>query len=324
MRTRGVTFFQGRMPERGAFVSKPAFTYRQQLDLLKVRGLVVPNEPAALHILEHHNYYRLSPYRFSFTVPGKVDQFQPGTTFTQLWDLYHFDRCLRQLVMEACKRIEISARSRWAYEVGHQLGPLAYTDPSHFSNPYIHADTLTKLETEMNRSKEEFIRHHKVTLGMPWPPAWVIAEVASFGNTSTLIGQLKNPSLRQSIADSYQLDEKTFCSLLHHFCVLRNTAAHHSRLWNRKFTVTLQLPKKKPPHLHPSFFIPAGPVNVRRIHNSLILLTHLVQCIEPTTHWPARLIHLLKTLDPALIHEMGFPPDWKTRPLWQALLVAHP
>ena len=200
-------------------MSKPALTYREQLDLLKQRGLAIPDEAFALHILRHHNYYRLSAYRFSFTQPGQPDQFRPGATFTRIWDLYHFDRGMRQLVMEACKRVEISARSRWAYELGHKLGPTAYTDPRHFRHPGIHQTTLTKLDAEMNRSNEEFIRHHRQTLGMHWPPAWVVAEVCSFGNTTSLIKQLRDPSLRQAISDSYELDEKVFCSLLHHLCV---------------------------------------------------------------------------------------------------------
>ena len=305
-------------------MSKPALTYPQQLDQLKSRGLAVPDEAFARHILEHHNYYRLSAYRFSFTVPGNPDQFLPGTSFTQIWGLCCFDRSLRQLVLEACKRVEISARSRWAYELGRLLGPVAYTENRNFSDPLIHARTLTKLDSEMSRSKEDFIKHHRITLGMPWPPAWVIAEVASFGNTSNLIGQIKDPSVRQAIADSYHLDEKTFCSLLHHLCVIRNTAAHHSRLWNRKFTVTFQLPKKKPAHLHPNFHNPQGSGNFRKIHNSLILLVHLLECIEPATHWPSRLVSLLQSLEPRLLLEMGFPADWKTRPLWNALLTTTP
>ena len=127
-------------------MSKPAETYQQQLDRLKSRGLIVPNESFALHILEHHNYYRLSAFRFPFTPPADPDQFLPGTTFDQLWNLYHFDRGLRQLVMEGCKRVEISVRSRWAYELGHQLGPLAYLDNQHFADALIHARTLIKLD----------------------------------------------------------------------------------------------------------------------------------------------------------------------------------
>jgi abortive infection bacteriophage resistance protein len=300
-------------------VSKPAKNYQEQLNILKSRGLVVTDEPFALHCLAHHNYYRLSPYRFPFTVAGHPDQFLPGTTFQQIWDLYHFDRTLRQLLLEACKRVEISVRSRLAYEIGHQLGPLAYLDKKHFAAPHIHGKTLAKLQEEMNRSKEVFIVHHRKTLGMPWPPVWVVFEVASFGNISNWLGQLQPPALRQSVADTYQLDEKTFCSLFHHLTVLRNIAAHHSRLWDRKFVVTFQLPRKKPAHLAPNFYhdpaLPPG--RESKIYNSLVLLRHLLQIIEPNSHWPQRLVAHIQTLDPKLIPHMGFPPDWQKCPIWQ-------
>lgn len=306
-------------------MSKPAKNYQEQLDLFKSRGLVVADEPFALHCLAHHNYYRLSPYRFPFTVPGNRDAFLPGTSFEQLWALYSFDRSLRHLVIEACKGVEISLRSRWAYEVGHRLGPLGYLDNTHFSTPLVHARTLTKLHDEMERSREDFIKHHRGTLFMPWPPAWVIVEVASFGNVSNLLSQLRQSSIRQAIADPFGMDEQTFCSLMHHLSVLRNCAAHHSRLWNRTFVFKFKLPRKKPPHLWPNFHLdPLLPKTEGKIHNTLILLLHLVTYIEPTTDWPERLIRLLRSLDPTLIPEMGFPSDWQTRPVWQSLLTAHP
>jgi abortive infection bacteriophage resistance protein len=304
-------------------VSKPAKTYQEQLDLLKSRGLVVPDEAFALHILEHHNYYRLSAYRFPFTVQDDPDRFLPGTTFTQLWDLYHFDRTLRQLVLDGCKRVEISTRARWAYVIGHQLGPLAYVDPSHFAKPDLHANTLTNLQDEMGRSREVFINHHRNTLQMPWPPSWVISEVASFGSISKLLSQWKDPSLRQAVADTYQLDEKTFCSLFHHLSVLRNTAAHHSRLWNRRFTITFQLPRKKPAHLLPNFqhsITASGNPRERRLYHSLVLLVHLVQVIEPQACWPKRLAMHLDSLPENLQPEMELPADWKNRPIWKPLL----
>jgi abortive infection bacteriophage resistance protein len=308
-------------------VSKPkdAKTYREQLDILKARGLVVHNEAFALHCLEHHNYYRLSPYRFPFTHPGSRDIFLPGTTFEALWKLYAFDRKLRHLVIEACKSVEVSLRARWAYQVAHALGPLGYLDNNHFSSPLVHASTLVKLHAEMERSKEDFIKHHRHNLSMPWPPAWVIVEIASFGNISHLLGQLRQSAIRQAVADPFGLDEQTFCSLMHHLTVLRNSAAHHSRLWNRSFVFKFKLPKKKPAHLFPNFFIdPALPKKEAKIHNTLLLLVHLTTCIEPATDWPERLIRLLRSLDPKLIPEMGFPADWRTRPIWQSLLTAHP
>jgi abortive infection bacteriophage resistance protein len=306
----------------GMPISKPSKTYCEQLDILKARGLTVSDESFALHCLEHLNYYRLSAYRFPFAIAGNPDKFAPGTTFQQIWDLYHFDRGLRRLLLEACKRVEISVRSRWAYEIGQQLNPLAYKENQHFKDPHIHTQTLKKLQSEMERSKEEFIKHHKDTLSMPWPPVWVIVEVASFGSVSNLLKQVKSASLRQSIADTYQLDEKTFCSLFHHLSVLRNTAAHHSRLWNRKFVVTFQLPRKKPQYLWENFYTHPqhGTDRERKIYNSLVLLIHLIKIIEPASQWPQHLLHHLQTLEPTLIPSMGFPENWEMRPLWRTLL----
>jgi len=303
---------------------KPAKTLQDQIDIFKSRGLNIPNEAFAVHCLTHHNYYRLSAYRFPFTSPGNPDQFIPGTTFQQIWDLYCFDRRLRQMVLEACKRVEISVRSRWAYEVGHQLGPLSYLESRNFRLPLIHSRALAKLQSEMQRSKEDFISHHLLNLKMPWPPVWVLVEVASFGAISNLVSQLVPPMLRQNIATNYQLDEKIFCSLFHHLSVLRNTAAHHSRLWNRKFTVTFQLPRKKPAHLWDNFSTDPlhGIGKERKLYNTLVLLIHLIQLIEHQSTWPQRLQTLLQSLDPELIPDMGFPADWQARPIWQGLMAS--
>ena len=327
MRTKGGFFFPLNTLDLGMrfAMSKPARTYQEQLDLLKSRGLIVQDESFALHCLEHHNYYRISPYRFPFTQSGNRDAFIPGTTFEQLWKLYLFDQKLRHLVIEACKSVEISLRARWAYQVSHSLGPLGYLDNRHFSSALIHARTLVKLNEEMERSQEEFIKHHRGHLFMPWPPTWVIVEIASFGTISNLLGQLRQSAIRQAVANPFGMDEQTFCSLMHHLSLLRNSAAHHSRLWNRQFIFKFKLPKKKPPHLFPNFFVDSAmPQKEAKIHNTLVLLIHVTTCIAPTTDWPDRLLRLLLSLDPQLIPEMGFPTDWKTRPLWQSLIAALP
>ncbi len=64
--------------------NKPPKTYQEQLAIFKNRGLQVLDEAQALHHLEHHNYYRLSAYRFPLTEPANRDQFLPGTTFEDL------------------------------------------------------------------------------------------------------------------------------------------------------------------------------------------------------------------------------------------------
>jgi hypothetical protein len=80
-----------------------------------------------------------------------------------------------------------------------------------------------------------------------------------------------------------------------------------------------QLPKKKPAGLYPNFH--EAPTDqgdrTRKLYNSLVLMIHCLQIIEPRGDWPQRLIAHLQTLPEDLIPDMGFPSDWQQRPIWQ-------
>lgn len=297
---------------------KKAKTYPEQLQILKDRGLIVADEPRALHCLEHHNYYRLSAYRYPLTVQGNPDQFLPGTTFDDLWNLYHFDRTLRQFVAEAVKRVEISVRARWAYVLAHIHGPQAYEHAPIFRNPLRHTESLAKLDDELARSREDFVSHYRTRYGMSRPPIWAASEVLSFGLLSRFYENLKRDSERKKISTTYGLSPDTLESLLQHCAYIRNLCAHHSRLWNRRFTITLELPQSSPaaviPNLHPA--------QDRLIYNTLVLLTHMISVIEPASTWSNRLVIQLLGLDAKFLPHMGFPADWQQRPLWKKLLPA--
>ncbi|MHB8771404.1 MAG: Abi family protein [Syntrophales bacterium] len=297
--------------------NKPPRTYPEQLQILKSRGLGVTDESEALHILEHHNYYRLSAYRFPLAEQDNPDRFLPGVTFDTLWRLYCFDRELRQLVSEACKRIEISVRARWAYVLGHAYGPQAYEDSNHFKSTYWHTEHLKSLDTELDRSDEVFVSHYRNKYGMNRPPIWAACEVMSFGLLSRFYSNIRHDRDKKRISQTYQLSIDGLKSLLEHAVYLRNLCAHHSRLWNRRFTITVALPDSRPSWLIPNF----NPQRDRRIYNSLVLLVHMLLVIEPKTHWPHRLACHLLTLNPKLIPHMGFPEDWQARMLWQNLLL---
>ncbi len=286
-------------------------TYEQQLGILKTRGLVVADEPFALHCLEHHNYYRLSAYRFVLTNPENPDQFLPRTTFEQFWGLYCFDRQLRLLVMEAVKRLEISVRSHWAYVFSHARGPQGYEDASNFHDVQRHTKALAALDNEIGRSHEVFVGHFQTKYGMPRPPVWAACEVMSFGLLSRFYENYKRIGDRKKIARAFDLFPETLKSLLEHSTYVRNLCAHHSRLWNRRFTITLALPH------HPAKVVEnLNPAEDRRIYNTLVVLAHVVDVVEPENHWAHRLLALLRAQTFPVTEHMGFHEDWETRPMW--------
>jgi len=297
-------------------LNKPPKTYLEQLQILKDRGLTVKDDSFALHCLEHHNYYRLSAYRFPLTEVGNPDRFLPGASFDDLWGLYHFDRTLRQFVTEAVKRVEISVRSRWAYVLGHAYGPQAYEDPRVFRNPQRHTGALAKLDEELDRSDEVFVGHYRKKYEMNRPPIWAACEVMSFGLLSRFYENIAREADKKKISRAYSLSVDNLKSLLEHCSYVRNICAHHARLWNRRFTLTVELPQSIPEGVVPNL----NPAEDRRVYNTLVLLTHMIGVIEPSSNWPQRLVQQLSALEARFIPLMGFPSDWNNRPMWKPLV----
>jgi abortive infection bacteriophage resistance protein len=292
---------------------KPFHSYDDQIALLESRGLNVPDHGQALEFLKHHNYYRLSAYRFSFQ--DAPDHFQPGTTFEDLCQLYRFDRGLRLLVGEACKSLEISVRARWAYVLGEKHGKLAYEDPSVFRQAQRHTQHLASLDREIDRSHEVFIEHYKNTYGMPRPPIWAACEVMSFGLLSRFYANIRQASTKKQISMTYGLSARGLESLLLHSSYLRNLCAHHSRLWNRSFTITVSLPTSQPAPVIPA--LNTAPSAERKIYNSLVLLAHVMDTVSTAPDWKARLKTNLLTLNRPDHSEMAFPTGWQNLAFWQ-------
>jgi abortive infection bacteriophage resistance protein len=293
---------------------KPPTTFEEQLLLLESRGLVVSDRPLALHRLAHANYFRLNCYRHPFQIPGS-DTFYRGSHFDGLWEIYRFDHLFRIHMLDAIERCEVSFRTQWAYVLAHTHGPQSYENPAIHHVASAHQKTLAKLDSEFRRSTEDFLSSHRRT-GAARPPIWMVCEVMSLGQLSALYDNLAAPADRQAIADAYGFDEKVLRSFLHHLTVVRNVCAHHARLWNRRFAVTFTLPRKKPAALFAQLHS-----DTRAVYNTLVVLTGLLDIIEPGQHWANRLIKLLNDHSWDLTPHMGFPDDWRERTLWKKHLT---
>jgi len=68
---------------------KPPATYKEMIEILRSRGLVIENDNKAIGILKRINYYRLTGYLLPFKI--NEEKYNDGTTFNQVVDLYDFD-----------------------------------------------------------------------------------------------------------------------------------------------------------------------------------------------------------------------------------------
>lgn len=295
---------------------KPAISIHDQIALLRRRGMVIDDEQLARHYLQHISYYRLRAYWLPFEgpVPAVGDHaFRPGTKFEDVLALYVFDRQLRLLVMDAIERVEVAIRAAWAHHMAMAYGPHGYLDQTYHSDPIKHAGSVTDLIKETQRSKDTFIKHYSKTYDDPQlPPIWMVAEVVSLGALSKWFDNIKLRADRNAIAKPFGMDEKVLGSFAHHVTIIRNIAAHHGRLWNKRFTFTMIVPRA-PARLA----IGMRDADSRYLHNTLVMLDHLLLTSAPGNEWRQRVVELIEGCPQADPIQMGFPTDWRDRAAWR-------
>ncbi len=308
------------MADKKTNFNKPAIGLEQQLDLLIQRGLVVPDRAKALHYLRHIGYYRLSGYGLPFQKRGLAlppHTFQDGVQFDTLLDLCIFDRELRLLAMDAIERIEVAARAAISNTLSERYGPHWYLDKGLFLRHRQHTKFLDEVKSQtrfqaqdgsvQHKKRETFIQHYFRKYHRPeLPPSWMVAEILSIGTWSAVYSNLANRSDKKAICDPFPLSPRTFQSWLHAIAYLRNLCAHHSRLWNRRFTITPEVPKEYQQYMNPNttFYAHAAMLHI------------LMNVIAPDSRWRHRLLELLQQHPDAPAAKMGFPEDWWKDTFW--------
>lgn len=296
---------------------KPAKSIPDQIALLQERGMLIQDAQRAQSALKHISYYRLRAYWLYYEAdPESGDHaFKEGTTLEAVLDLYEFDRRLRLLLMDALERIEVAARGAWAYQMAMVYGPHGYLNAALYRRTDRFQENLHQLQSEYDRSHDVFVDHYKRTYNNPpLPPVWMAAEFISFGLLSKFFSALGGRADRKSIARAIGFDDRVFQGLMHHLATVRNICAHHSRLWNRRFTVTFPI-AQNPSGLADTISSDAD----RKLYNTLSMLLHSMAVVFPESDWPQRLISLVVENPTGDFAAMGFPNDWRERPLWAEL-----
>lgn len=292
--------------------AKSAKTFQEQVQLLQSRGMLIDDVQEAIFYLQHLNYYRLGAYWLPFELDHATHQFKPNTRFKDVLRLYIFDRELRLLMLDGIERIEVSVRSQWAYHLATLHNPHAHLDSNLFKAKYWQKD-LNALTEEVNRSQETFIDHLRDTYSEQLPPVWAVCEIMSIGLLSRWYGNLEPYQTRSAIAKAYKINHYVLGSWIHHLSIVRNFCAHHSRLWNREFSIIPAVPKSRNNPVVNQFVQPS-----RKIYNTFVIVLYFMDTIAPKHHWRLRLLKLLDE-HPDLLTGMGFPTNWQQMSIWQNL-----
>lgn len=287
----------------------------QQLRLLEQRGLIIQNEEIALSQLQSISYFRLANYWHSMEVPNSdKHQFLPDSNFDNVIELYQFDKKLRTLVFTSIQDIEIALRTRIIQCFSLKYGAFWFMDARLFKNEKIFATCLENIQKEVNRSNEDFLKEHFKKYDEPsLPPVWKTMEVISFGTLSKLYCNFNDTGVKKQVAKSFGLPQYLYLeSWMKCASVLRNYCAHHARLWNRRFPIMPQLPKKLPLK-----WIDTSHIRPIKLYAQLCYLAYLEQSINPNSQFKGRITALLSDNPQATSKSMGFPANWREEPLWK-------
>jgi abortive infection bacteriophage resistance protein len=284
------------------------------IQLLKNRGLSISDEQQTISYLTNIGYFRLSAYSYPLLKVPKIDHlYKDGATFDLVINMYRFDRKLRMLLFNELEKIEVAIRSTISNCISGGLNDVFWmTNANSFNNSTIFTKALTLIQSEIDKTKEEFIPHFQNKYIEPFPPAWMIAEIIPFGLLCGIYNNLCSAGLKKKVANCFALPFPVFSSWILILSNLRNLCAHHSRIWNRDIPVIPSEPKS------PTFpWIDSSTTNMSRIYYRICIIKYLLFSVSPHNSFTHKLKDLLAEYPTIDIKAMGFSVNWHQEPLWQ-------
>ncbi|WP_289060487.1 Abi family protein [uncultured Zobellia sp.] len=305
-------------------------TFEEQVQLLKKRGLVIPNEKKAERILTYISYNRLSNYWYPMLKQPKEEEiFKEGSSFETIFKLYQFDSELRAITFQAIEQIEIAVRTQIIYHFSHHYNSgFWYEQSKAFSKFPSFVQFLNKITKNVQDTKQEYILKYHRKYEQFLPPSWKSFELLTFTNLLSILKNIKDNKELIPIAKSLGIHHSLLISWLDSFIYIRNITAHHGRLWNIILTIKpewMKSPKGDWVNVWENNYNPAGHSLERVDEKDKILKFYAVLCsilyclqfINPYNKYKDRFMQLIEKYPEVDLYHMGFPENWKEQPLWK-------
>ena len=118
-------------------------------------------------------------------------------------------------------------------------------------------------------------------------------------------------TIRKKIAHTFKLPFPVFSSWILTLANLRNVCCHHNRTWNKDHLV---IPTDL---LSPVFpWIDSSATDMKRIYYRICIIKYFLFTVSPNNTFTKKLMSLLAEFPTVDVNAMGFPPTWRSEPLW--------
>ena len=223
---------------------KAFYTYDQQVEKLKEKGLVINDEKKAINFLRLEGYYNIiNGYSSEFKSQKGV--FNKGTTFEDICNLYAFDKDIRNIIYKYTSSVETHIKALIAHEFSraHGVDESLYLQPSCFTSNQNSKQKVQDLISACNETIKEalnpksnkyrkYIDHNKTK--HEHVPMWVLIRALSFGTTSIFFKNMIEEE-KERIASNYALSSSQLANMLEVVVSYRNIVAHGERTFALDF-----------------------------------------------------------------------------------------
>ncbi|MCI8284991.1 MAG: Abi family protein [Firmicutes bacterium] len=315
-------------------------TTKEQIKILKKRGVTIKNDDRVERILEKTTYYNIiNGYKDIFIDSKSTDgeRYLEGTNFDEIYELYLFDNKIRALFLEYLLEIENMIKTVIANEFSKKYGRNDYLKIDNFNTSINKHDKITPaqkvgaitnlisgIQKEISNqlsNNNPMISHYILQEG--YVPMWVLVNILTFGTISKFYSNLKQQD-QNNISRVFNLQPAEMQSILSILTIYRNQCAHAGRLYNfRAYRKNGQPNSIKTTHIHSQLQIPTTDDN-NTIYgkNDLFAIVIIFRLLLSKQTFNSFYYKLKKNLDKlesklitvsfnVVLQKMGFPPNWK-------------
>ena len=220
-------------------VEKNFKTINEQVEILKNKGLIIEDENVVKDTLLRENYFFLMGYRHVFLNSTKERKFIPGTTFSEVYSLFTFDRNFRNIIFKNVLVIENQLKSVLSYQLSKKYGyrEKDYLNPKNFTSDHNKSRRVRDLIDKMKRQIRINTTSHNATMhymnNYGYIPMWVLVKVLSFGIVCELYTVLKTED-KIEIAEVFNTTPSVLEDTLVILSNYRNLCAHEDIVFEHR------------------------------------------------------------------------------------------